>query len=467
MGTEVVMDAHAWAEQEFGEAALGDARRTRRLTAMAAALAEHSAGPLPQTFSHWSELKAAYHCLHGEKATFPAITRGHLERIRAHCAERGEYLLLEDTTELDFTSHNAMTGRGRIGDNRGLGFLMHTALAVRIERWEEHTPLPNVLGVFGQRVWARPPKVHKGAETKAQRLQRNDRESQKWAAALAETNGPPVGVRWTAIQDREGDVAETTVRIRAKGGDFIIRACQDRALEHEPLHLFEAARRAPIMGEWSVEVRARPGQPARTARVHVRARAVTVRAPWRPAGKKLAPQTMNVVLVEEFDAPPEAEPLRWVLVTSWPCRTFAQCLRVVQAYTLRWLIEEYHKCLKTGVGAEKSQVETAEAYFALLGMLSIVAARLLRLKLLARSASEAAVELEALPGAAWAVLERKWGVPAGGWTNRSTIVAIARLGGFLARRGDGDPGWLTIWRGWQRLMVLADGFALAAEARCG
>lgn len=467
MGTELVLDVHAWAEQEFGEAPLGDARRTERLTAMAAALAEHSVGPLPQTFNAWAELKAAYRLLHGKQATFENITRCHFERIRSQCEARGEYLLLEDTTELDFTSHNAMTGRGRIGDNRGLGFLLHSTVAVRVECWREHTPVPNVLGVFGQKVWARPPHVNKGHETKAQRLQRDGRESQKWAAVLAESNGPPVGVQWTSIQDREGDVAETTLRIRAKGGDFIIRANQNRALEYEPLHLFEAAGRAPVLGEFTVELRARPGQAARTARVRVRARQVTLRAPWRPHGKKLAPQTMNVVEVQEVDAPQNAEPLRWVLVTSWPCRTLVECLRVVQAYTLRWLIEEYHKSLKTGVGAEKSQLETAAAYFALLGIHSIVAARLLRLKLLARTAPEAPLDLDAVPAAALAVLQRKFGKPAGSWTNRSTLVAIARLGGFLARRGDGDPGWLTIWRGWQRLVVLVEGFELAAEERCG
>jgi hypothetical protein len=33
---------------------------------------------------------------------------------------------------------------------------------------------------------------------------------------------------------------------------------------------------------------------------------------------------------------------------------------------------------------------------------------------------------------------------------------IAQLGGFLGRKGDGEPGITTIWRGWSRLADMAD-----------
>ena len=102
---------------------------------------------------------------------------------------------------------------------------------------------------------------------------------------------------------------------------------------------------------------------------------------------------------------------------------------------------------------------------ALLGILALVAVRLLALKLAARAQPDALVEMNALDEEMWAVLEAKFSRPKEGWTYRSTLVAIARLGGFLARKGDGDPGWLTLWRGWQRLVRLAEGYAL--RRRCG
>jgi hypothetical protein len=111
---------------------------------------------------------------------------------------------------------------------------------------------------------------------------------------------------------------------------------------------------------------------------------------------------------------------------------------VVGHYTARWWIEEYHKALKSGAGVENSQLERAGRLEALIAVLAVVAVRLLSAKMLA-------------------LLEKKLGTPKGGWTNQNVMVAIARLGGFLARKHDGSPGWQTIWRGWQRLMWMCEG----------
>jgi hypothetical protein len=67
-----------------------------------------------------------------------------------------------------------------------------------------------------------------------------------------------------------------------------------------------------------------------------------------------------------------------------------------------------------------------------------------------------------------AVLEAKFGHPKEGWTKRSRLRGIAHMGGFLARRGNGEPGWLMTWRGWERLSLLSEGYAMALEdLSCG
>ena len=43
------------------------------------------------------------------------------------------------------------------------------------------------------------------------------------------------------------------------------------------------------------------------------------------------------------------------------------------------------------------------------------------------------------------------------------MVWIARLGGFLARKSDGDPGIKTLWRGYTKLHHLLEGVQLAAK----
>ncbi|MGX8940436.1 IS4 family transposase [Symbiopectobacterium sp. Eva_TO] len=44
---------------------------------------------------------------------------------------------------------------------------------------------------------------------------------------------------------------------------------------------------------------------------------------------------------------------------------------------------------------------------------------------------------------------------------------VAQLGGFLARKGDGEPGAKTIWKGLQKVMTAAETLrALRHEQRC-
>ena len=151
------------------------------------------------------------------------------------------------------------------------------------------------------------------------------------------------------------------------------------------------------------------------------------------------------------------EPLHWKLLTSLPCATLAQVLRVVGRYTARWWIEEYHKALKSGAGIEDSQLERADRLESLIAVLAVVAGRLLGAKLLARARPETFEAAARFGPEMLALLEQKIGPPHGGWTNRNVLIATARLGGFLARKHDGMPGWQTLWRGWQRLMWMREG----------
>ncbi len=128
-------------------------------------------------------------------------------------------------------------------------------------------------------------------------------------------------------------------------------------------------------------------------------------------------------------------------------------------------MEEFHKALKTGTGIEKAQLSTRHAIEALLGMLAIVAVRLTNLKLLARVQPDAALPEEAIGAEYVEVLEARFGKPTNGWTYATVVIAIARLGGFLARKSDGMPGWMTIWRGWLRLEAMAEGAEIVRRSR--
>ena len=445
-----------WAQNEFGFANLGDCRRNKRLVKIASNLAASPGGTLPQAFGPWAELKAAYRFFGQKGVTFERIVMPHVERTRRSCRQPGEYLLIEDTTVLDYTRHGATKELGVIGDGRGRGFELHSALAVRVESWTlEQRPEGVVVGLFDQQ--CRRPRPKPEGESRAQRLSR-PRKSDQWVAAIKAGGRPPEGCQWIYVADRAADIYEVMELAQIHGIDFVIRACQDRRLADQTGHLREALGKAAVRVESRVEVRAGVGQAARTAMVELRRVRVDLDGPWRPGGWQGPLKGVGVVEVREVHAPEGVkEPLHWILLTSLLCETKAQAQRVVGLYTARWWIEEYHKALKSGAGVEESQLEGADRLESLIGVLAVVAVRLLSAKMLARSRPESYAAAASFGGQMLVRLEKKFGKPKNGWTNHNVIVATARLGGFLARKHDGMPGWQTIWRGWQRLIWMCEG----------
>ncbi|MGD0812364.1 MAG: transposase DNA-binding-containing protein [Verrucomicrobiota bacterium] len=235
-----------WAQEEFALAVLGDQRRTDRLVNIATRLAQNPGGTLPQAFPSWAELKAAYRFFAQPRVGWEEIAGSHWEQTRSRCRVPGEYLLIEDTTHLDFTGGAGREDVGVIGDGRGRGLMLHTTLAVGVEAWTlEQRPEGMVRGLFAQQCWNRRAVPGRKEETRAQLLRRH-RESERWAAVFEQTGGPPPGSQWIFIADREGDFYEPIERCQRHGVDFIIRGCQNRRLTGEPGYLQEALQQAAV-----------------------------------------------------------------------------------------------------------------------------------------------------------------------------------------------------------------------------
>jgi hypothetical protein len=456
-----------WAQQEFAFAQLGDQRRHKRLVNIAEHLAAHPGGTLPQAFLDGAELKAAYRFFGQRGVSFDTVLAPHVERTRQACRQPGEYLLIEDTTLLDYSGHVAAQGLGRIGNGRGRGFELHSTLAVRVEGWTlEQQPEGTVVGLFGQQCDR--PKPAPKPETPKQRFSRT-RRSQIWAAAILAAGRPPAGSRWIYVADAESDFYEAMNINLQQGVDLVVRASHDRRLAEGAGHLRAVVSQGPVLGQMTVAVRARGGQPARQATVELRSARVNLDGPWRPSGWQAPLSDLGVVEVREIAPPADVpEPLHWLLLTTLPCATWALAQRVVGYYTARWWIEEYHKALKSGTGVESSQLEEADRLEGLIAILAVVATRLLSAKMLARSRPESQEAATSLGPLLLTVLEKKLGPPHPRWSNRNLIRAIARVGGFIGRKSDGEPGWQTIWRGWQRLSWMCEGANLIVDQkRCG
>lgn len=456
-----------WAESQFASAELGDRRRTQRLVEMATSLAQRPSGTLPQAFPEWKDLKATYRLLDHVEFGPEEIQQTHRQQSLAACRQPGEYLWIEDTTELDYSRHPRTEQLGFIGNGRGRGIWLHSTLAVRVEGWKsEEQPEGVAVGLLGQSSWIR---TQKGLRYQNWRHRMSrPRESDRWAKVLDPIGPPPPGCRWIYLADRESDFYEPIQRCRRNGEDFIIRGFRDHRLAGAEGCLFAALAQAAVQGVSRVQLRGRNGEPAREATVSLRCCRVRLKGPWRPQGVQ---EDLEVQVVEarELVPPPGAQPLHWILLTSLPCQTLAQLKRVVARYAMRWWIEQYHKALKSGAGIEESQLEKGFRIENLLAVLAVVAVRLVNTQWLARNRPEEPVEAESFGVNALKILSAKYETPAGGWTNRSILIAVARLGGFLARRHDGMPGWQTIWRGWSTLMCMCEGVEILNEKakRCG
>jgi hypothetical protein len=456
-----------WAQTEFALAELGDRRRTRRLVQMASCLARTPTGTLPQAFPAWKDLKAAYRFLDHLEFGPSEIQQAHRQQTLEACRQPGEYLLIEDTTELDYSSHRRTEQLGFIGNGRGRGLWLHSTLAVRVEGWDlNQEPEGVALGLLEQRSWIR---AQSGLRRQPwrQRMSR-PRESDRWAKVLDQIGSPARGGQWIYLADREADFYEPIQRCQRNGVDFIIRGFRDHKLAGGQEHLLAALAKAPAVGAMKVALRGRQGEAAREATVSLRSCRVKWVGPWRPQGMQEDVE-VNVVEVRESAPPPGAEALHWILLTSLPCQRLVELKRVVARYAMRWWIEQYHKALKSGAGVEESQLGKGFRIENLLAVLAILAVRLVNTQWLARNRPDEPVEIQSFGASALEILSAKYQTPKGGWTNRTVLIAVARLGGFLARKHDGLPGWQTIWRGWSQLMCMCDGLEILREKarRCG
>ena len=465
------LDPQAWAEENFGDLDLGHLQRNQRAITIAAGFAARPGKSIPQTFASWYEVQATYTFFANPAVTPDELQARHRELTLARLQQPGTYLLLEDTTEPAWGGQTARPGLGRVGDKHSTkqGFQLHSCLAVCWPATPQPTaqgqrPPLEVLGLADQQSLVRvaaPPD-----ETRQARLLRA-RESEVWEAATSRLGTAPdnPAVRWVRVCDRGADIYEFLVNCQAEGHGYVVRAAQDRALldaAGAPAgHLFATARRQPSLGEFNLVLRARPGQAARTARLSLSATSLTVRAPWRPGHGRgtLPPITCTVVRVWEAAPPAGGAPLEWILLCDAPITTFAQAREVALQYATRWLVEEFHKALKTGLGIEKLQLETGAQLMAAVALLSVVALRLLHLREFVRLAPEEPASASGLSQLELDVLAQKTKRPLP--TVRAVALALGRLGGHLNRKRDGLPGWQTLWRGYLTLQTLVEGVRLA------
>ena len=457
------LDVQAWAEEQFQSCELGDSRRTARAVTMAAQFAANPSGSTPEQTECWSDCKAAYRLFDCEDVTFTGLATPHWQQTKARA--RGHYLLLGDTTVVSFDGDRDISGMGIVSSGSAKGYLLHSSLMVTADSSHQ------IVGLAGQTIHYRQ-RVAKNEPIRQRR--KRQRESEIWGQVINQVGPPPENVRWTHVFDRGGDNFEVYCHLLLNQSDWVVRAAQlSRVIvtpTGEKTELGEYVSSCPVAGTYELEVRANYNQPARTALVEVRLGQLGLPIP-RHCGRfarecGITFITMYAVEVREVNPPPGVEPLHWVLLTSHAVATFEEALEVITYYEQRPLIEEFHKALKTGCRLEDRLYETAKRWEAVTAMLSIVAVRLLQLKTVAKA--EPNRPAEDLVPRSW--IDMLCAVRRGNHNRINTagefVRALAGMGGHLGRKHDGEPGWITLWRGFNKLHLLLRG-AAALHIKCG
>jgi hypothetical protein len=398
-----------------------------------------------------AEAKAIYRLLGNKKFTSKVVISSHKESTIKIIKNRNEKIILsvQDTTELDYTNLKATKGLGVRGTKTGTkGLITHSAIAVNTEGI--------VLGLLEQKIWARKAEEHGKRKDRAKK-KIEEKESYKWLECMENvSNGMPTKMMVVHVCDRESDIYEFLDKAKKEEHKFLIRANHNRQIENNE-RLFNKVETSNVAGILEAEIPrdTRKGKQKRTATFEIRYDKINIVAP-KNKGKEETIE-VQIVLAKEINAPEGIEPIKWYLLTNIEIANVSEAIEKVQWYVHRWKIERFHYVLKSGCNIEKLQEREAEKIKKLVTLYSIISIQILTMTYLSRVYPKDSCE-ELFTKKEWSILycisNKSKKPPQTAPTIKEAILYIAKLGGFLGRKSDGDPGVKAIWRGYSELNTI-------------
>jgi|WetSurMetagenome_2_1015567.scaffolds.fasta_scaffold139035_2 hypothetical protein len=461
------MNAQRWAKEEFAGAELGDARRARRLLAIAAAVVRCPSGLVTRSVRDAAEREASYRFVENDSIDPERIAAPVFDRTAQRCCDESSVIVAVDQSTLSFVDWQGRKGLGRTGHNEQAkgraGFEVMSALAV--------APEGATLGLLSQQWHLRP-----SARTPNSRQDKRpveQRESGLWARCMTQATQAlrrraPNCRPWFQL-DRGADINHVLLAAQALDVDFTVRSSWNRRLECEG-HLHEVVRKSPVLGVVQVKLPVQPpiaGRPrVRTAQLQLRASRVSL-CIQRPNGRQTGTLPITVVHVREMTCNDHA--VEWFLLTNRTVVTAQQALQVLDAYRCRWRIEEFHRTWKSGVcDIENAKLRSAPALQRWATILAAVAARAERLKSTSRAQPDADASTELSRDeidAAILLSETKRFKPGQTLTLEQAVDLIALVGGYTGRKSSGGPPGVTvIGRGLHDVLVASRAIALSRKS---
>jgi hypothetical protein len=441
----LVTESTPWTQTEFEQLNLGDARLNKRARLLMERMAAEPTASVPQACHGWGETMAAYRFFDNEKVQWHAILEPHWLQTQKRMQTHQVVLCLQDTAELDFNAQETI-GLGPLTYEAQRGMFVHPTYAV--------TPQREPLGILDAWMWAREKKDESGQRG-------GPKESLRWIEGyerIAEMAPDMPSTRLVYVADREADLMALMECADAlcNPADWLVRAAHNRCLP-EGDKLWERATRGEAVGEIAFTMAARQGVKARTVRQRLWLQRVELPA---SKGKSIA---ATCLVAREFDAPAGVKPIEWRLLTNRAATTLEEAIELIEWYRARWEIEILFNVLKNGCQVEELQLGTIERLERALALFLVVAWRVTYLMRLGRTCPGLDADLFFDPYEIRAAhLLTKTPRPVLPKLNE-VLRLVARLGGFLARKGDGEPGAQTIWKGLTKVHIAAETMRLLRD----
>jgi len=430
-------------------------------------LSSHPFGTVPLVFEAPAERKGAYRFLESSKVRWEPLAQAVHVATARRCSRHALVIGIVDGSSIAHTDRRGDDGVGSVGSRSmgGRGIKSMILLAASFDG------VP--LGVGAHVLWSRPDTA--GTSDALRPLA--EKESRHWTGLQEEfesvlrAEGADTRV-WYQI-DREGDASHVLLRGVEPGQMVTVRSNKDRlvnarTLRREHLKLREAIASAPDLAAIYIEVPRGPKRTPRIARLELRTVGVgfELRALW--SKKRLGEVHVTAVQAREAGTCPDGEePLDWLLLTTFPVHTLDDAIRVVRAYTQRWLIERLHYTWKTGTcGVESSQLESFDALCKWATLHLSVAAHRQHILHLSRTQPELPADeifsRDEIDAALLLFKKHRKDAPALGSTPLlgTMVDIIARLGGYIGKSSGGPPGIKTFGRGMDRVADAAEVVAM-------
>jgi len=425
-------DSTKWVKKQFFNANFNDKRLNRRVQSIAINMIKKPSASINEQSKDWSEAKASYRFFDNKQVSYQKILASHINTVKEEVKYLNTVLIIQDTCYFGFGHHPSVKDLGHIGNEDTSGLIVHNSIAVNPEG-----VAPELIGVIDLCTHNRKNKTKEGWK-----------ETDLWREASSRINIDTNKTKVIEVMDREGSAFGIMKNCLDQKHEFVIRSKEGKVVRSPfKRKLFETAKKTSVAGYLKIDVQKKKGQVKRKAKLEIKFMPIEI-----PGPNCRKNEYLNCFLVQavEINTPKNQEPLSWYLLTSVKINKFETAIKIINWYKNRWIIEEHHKAIKTGCNVQAKQLKSAFRIENYLAIAIVIGVRLLQLRDLARIMPNAKA-IDYFDSLEVKLLLEKDDEETKKLTVKEFYILVAKKGGFLARKSDGNPGWQTLWKGLEKL----------------